>query len=124
MGITVAKLRPAIYFPIGSHRDAIPIDATKAGVPRLYAIKPDIISHKDTIQYSALAAMAEDRIERVSDYGKPSLRMHKIDTALHTQMRRNAFFNEKRKQMAFPGAYFFSYNKVKAIVTLSPEITC
>src|SRR6266446_918744 len=124
MSIAIAKFGPAIYLSIGSHCQAICIDATKAGVPRLYAIKPDITVLKNTIQYFALATMTEDRIERVSYYRQPSLLMHKVDAALHTQIGRNAFFNEERQHMALPGADFLPYNKVNAINTYNPEITC
>src|SRR5271157_162557 len=124
MRIAVANIGPAIYLPIGSHRQSIGINTTKASIPCLYTVEPDIIIHEDTIQHFTLAAMAEERIKRVRNYRKPSLLMHKIDTALYTQMRRNAFFNEERQHMALPRADFFPYNKIKAIVTFCPKIPC
>src|SRR5258708_18152017 len=123
MSIAVAKFGPAIHFSIGSHRQAICIDATKAGIPRLYTIKPDIPGCENTIQHLALATVTEDGIERVCNYRKPSLHMHQVNAALHTQIRRNAFFNKERQHVAFAGTHFFSYNKVKAIVFLLPEIS-
>src|SRR5229473_275640 len=48
--------------------------------------------------------------------------VHKVNTALQTQIRWNMLFNEESQHMAFPGAYFFTYDKIKAIVILHPEI--
>src|SRR2546425_506128 len=124
MRITVANFGPAIHLAIGSHRQSIGTNTTKASIPCLYTVEPDIIIHEDTIQHFTLATMAEDRIKRVRNYRKPSLLMHKIDTALHTQMRRNAFFNEERQHVALPCADFLPYNKIEAIATSCPEISC
>ena len=83
MCITVANFGPAIHLPIGFHRQSIGINTTKASIPCLYTVKPDIVIDKDTIQYFTLAAMAENRIERVSNYRKPSLLMYKVNAALY-----------------------------------------
>src|SRR5690242_15180740 len=123
MCIAVANFGPAIHLAIGTHCQSIGTNATKASIPCLYTIEPDIIIHEDSIQHVTLAAMAEDRIKGVRNYRKSSLLMHKIDTALHTQMRRNAFFNEERQHMALLSTDFLPYDKIKAIATFCPEIS-
>jgi hypothetical protein len=95
MRIAVANLGPPILIPIGSHCQSIGIDTTKACIPRFNTVKPDIIVLKNPIQYFALATMAKEWIEWMSNDRKSALLMHKINTTLDTQMGRNTFFNKE-----------------------------
>src|SRR5579863_1473299 len=122
MGIAVAQFGPAVDLAIGAHGDAICMDAAEAGIPRLDAVKPEIMVCIDAIKHFALATMAENAIQWMSDDSQAALLMHKVDAALHTQAGLNAFLDEERQEMTIPGADLLAYNKIEAILALSPEI--
>jgi len=70
-----------------------------------------------------IEVVLKDGIERMGDYGQPSLLMHQVDGLFYAQAWLDALLNEKRQHMAFFCADLFTHNKIKTIISFCPEIT-
>ena len=123
MGITVADLRPSIDITIGAHGYAIGADTTKAGVPRLDTVKPNIFAGEDAIQYLALTAMAKEGVERMRHDGQSSLFVHQLNGFFNAQIWLDALFDEEREHVALFCANLFTDDEIEAIVSFCPQIT-
>src|SRR5579875_2678851 len=122
MGIAIAKFGQAIYFAVRAHGDTVGVNAAKAGIPGLYAVKPDIFGGVYTIHHFSPAAMAEKAMQRVCDNGQPSLLMNEVNAALHTLAGRDVLLDKERQQVTVACAYLLADDEIKAIRSLHPEV--
>ena len=67
--------------------------------------------------------MAKDGIEWMGDDCQSTLLVHQVNGAFDAQSGLDALLNEKCQHMTFFCADFFTDNKIKAIVSLCPEVT-